>query len=277
MPFDSIRRQYLKQILARRLTSIFPQPAPVDFFAARARLRAVSPRPSTDSLENIPADPATKVATASKKTNVVTRPSFDHAASSPALISPAKSEATSATARTSTTTLQTEAGQGKTDTAVTASTVSIGPADAHAAQLPPQTKGEHKYIGSRDIQAKLEALRRHTNPALLYQSQEEFMHGDISREEAERRLLQSGMIPGLFLVREKALDQIYVISVIEQEHINHYVVRRRNKNGERFFMICSHGFPDHDTVEEVIRFIMDMKERYDDLPPLKYVCESSTF
>ena len=128
-----------------------------------------------------------------------------------------------------------------------------------------------------DVSRKIAALRRHTTPSLLYCSIEEFMHGPITREEAEQRLRAAGFRSGLFLVREKSVDESYVISVVEQGRVNHYLMERRNKNGEHFYVICSHGFPDHETAEDLVNYLMVITQRFDDLPVLSHVCESTSF
>jgi hypothetical protein len=103
------------------------------------------------------------------------------------------------------------------------------------------------------------------------------MHGNITREEADRRLAYYGTVPGVFLVREKSPGHSYVLSVAnETGHVNHYIVSRGNEP-DSFFVISSHGFPGYDSVEDVVRAIHAMNERYSDLPVLTQACRASVF
>ena len=116
------------------------------------------------------------------------------------------------------------------------------------------------------------------------------MHGRLSRVDAERRLKASGATEGLYLVREKEAGVSYVISIVEKQHINHYILEKvkqpdssspssssPSSGGDFFFMISSHGFMDCASVDDVIHYLAAMTEHYPDLPVLKKVCRADTF
>ena len=48
-------------------------------------------------------------------------------------------------------------------------------------------------------------------------TEQPYYHGTISREESERRLTVSGLVPGMFLLREKVEHEIYAISAVALE------------------------------------------------------------
>ncbi len=59
-----------------------------------------------------------------------------------------------------------------------------------------------------------------------------YYHGRITREEAEKRLTQSGSVDGLYLLRDHLFhDAYYVLSVHYKGDITHYVILRNFQDG----------------------------------------------
>ena len=65
-------------------------------------------------------------------------------------------------------------------------------------------------------------------------TEQPYYHGTISREESERRLMESGLVQGMFLLRVKIEDEVYAISAVGPEKsIVHCLLRR---TGDRYFL-----------------------------------------
>eukprot|EP00039_Didymoeca_costata_P007744 m.103380 g.103380 ORF g.103380 m.103380 type:complete len:401 (-) comp13808_c0_seq3:105-1307(-) len=76
----------------------------------------------------------------------------------------------------------------------------------------------------------------------------EWLHGEISRAQAESLLLQGGMRDGLFLVREKGSDQFALSMVVQGRYVHHII-----KSKPTFTLNGTPVFGRADTLEELIQ------------------------
>lgn len=96
-------------------------------------------------------------------------------------------------------------------------------------------------------------------PALDEQNIPGYFHGAIERVEAESRLKAAGATNGMFLVREKFPDTVYVVSVCADGQVFHLMFERQENAEGGFgqnFVSDGKVYEGCDTVDKFITAMM---------------------
>ena len=95
-----------------------------------------------------------------------------------------------------------------------------------------------------------------TTPTVL-RADAPYFHGDISRQEAEQRLLAAGGTDGLYLIREKVPERTYALSVMIMGAVKHHLMESAENNT---FVFNGKSLPQCHCVQDIIDMLLNLKK-----------------